>query len=147
MVIWVECISLKLTFSYGKLYAKFHDFKFAYWWRLPRSLEIYRFTKLSTLIQTEFFQFLSKICTYLRDIHNSENDSGVRGSGFLYGLINKKKILSTWFCFFLWIEGTSLAYKIRNSYRGASLYEHWCFTFAFQITCKRVMFANDSKRL
>ena len=72
MVIWVGSIILKLTFIHKKLYASFHSFKsfFNKFWNSisEGSLEVWRFTdlgKLQTLMQTEFFQFLSKFCTTL----------------------------------------------------------------------------------
>ena len=52
-VIWVWCIWLKLTLSYGKLNANFGKFNFLGKAKL-RNLEIYRLEKFLTLIQHNF---------------------------------------------------------------------------------------------
>ena len=42
--------------------------------------------KLSTLIKTELFKFLSSFCLYLWDTHDSKNISEVHGSSYFYRL-------------------------------------------------------------
>ena len=111
MVIWAGFIRLKLTFSHGKFYANFEKFRFFFfWWKRPWSLEIYsiaKFITVITLIQTESFQFLSRLCTHLWDIHSLINNSAVIRSGYLYGM-SQKMFLNKCFYFcskfkvFLW---------------------------------------------
>ena len=93
MVIWVQFVRLTLTLSHEKLKAKFGKFIFFYWkvffffyWRRSWSLEIYRLAKFLTLMQTEFFQYLSRLCTYLWGINSLKSNSAVSKSGNLYGV-------------------------------------------------------------
>ena len=58
-------------------------------WRQPWSLEIYKLAKFITLIQTKDFQFLSRVRTYLWDIHSLKNNSTVSRLGYLYGVSQK----------------------------------------------------------
>ena len=93
---WVQCIRLKLTFSHGKLNANFGNFNF-FQWRRPWSLEIYRLAKFITLIQTEFFQYLSRLCTYHWGIGSLKNNSAVSRSGYLYGVNQKCSLANAFF--------------------------------------------------
>ena len=47
-------------------------------------LEIYMLAKSLTPILTEFFQFLSRLCTYLSGIHSLKHNSAVSRSGQLH---------------------------------------------------------------
>ena len=95
---WVRCIRLKLTLSHGKLNANFGKFIFLQW-RRPWSLEIYRLAKFITLIQTEFSQYLSRLCTYHWDIGSFKNNSAVSRSGYLYGVNPKCSLANAFFLY------------------------------------------------
>ena len=65
------------------------------------SHEIYKFTalvKFLTLIQKEFFQFISKFCKCPWNIHSSKNNFGVSRSR---SVVNKKISLTYAFFYFL----------------------------------------------
>ena len=66
-----------------------------------RNLQIskIRSNKIITPIQTEFFQFLSSLCTCLWDINGLKKHSAVSKSGYLYGL-NQNVSLTNAFVFF-----------------------------------------------
>ena len=70
-----------------------------FWWRRPWSLEICRLAIILTPIQAEFFQFTSRLWTYLWDINTLKNNSEVRRFCYLYEGNQK-----------IWIESTSLKY-------------------------------------
>ena len=110
MVIWVQCIRLKLFFSHGKLNANFGNFNF-FQWRRPWSLEIYRLAKFITLIQTEFFQYLSRLCTYHWGIGSLKNNSAVSRSGYLYGVNQKYSLANT---FFLLIKSATRSFMLNT---------------------------------
>ena len=77
----------------------------------PWSLEIYRLAKFLTLIQTEFFQYLSRLCTYLWGIHSLKNNSAVSRSGYLYG-VNQKFSLGN--AFFVIIKSITRSFKVNT---------------------------------
>ena len=60
--------------------------KFLYW-RLFWGLEVYRLAKFLTAIQTEFFQLLSRLCTW--DINSFENNFAASMFSYLYGIHQK----------------------------------------------------------
>ena len=73
IAIWVGYIRLKLTFS------DFKKFNFLVKTAVKfRNLQI---SKILTQIKTEFFQFLSRLCTDLWDLHSLKNNSVVSRSG------------------------------------------------------------------
>ena len=109
MVIWIRGIRLKLTFSHRKLNANFGKFNF-FQWRRSWNLEIYRLAKLLTMILTEFFQNLSRLCTYLWGIHSLKSNSAVSRSGYLYG-VNQKYFLAN--AFFL-IESITRSFMLNT---------------------------------
>ena len=116
MVIWVRCIRLKLTFSHGKLNANFGKFNF-FQWRRPWSLEIYRLAKFITLIQTEFFQYLSRLCTYHWGIGSLKNNSAVSRSGYLYGTNQKYSLANA---FFFLIKSTTRSFMLNTMMKNES---------------------------
>ena len=65
MVMWEGCIRLQLTFSSGKLYANFEKFFFLLKMNVKfRNIQIRNIPNTKIFV-TEFFQFLSGLCTYL----------------------------------------------------------------------------------
>ena len=91
IVILDEWIRLKLTSSHEKLYANFGKFIFD----SEDSHADYRFAKLLTPIEAEFFQFLSCLFAYLWDIHSFKNNFTVSRSGYVYKLNQKFAVFST----------------------------------------------------
>ena len=91
MVIWDRCIRLKLTFSHGKLTAHFFLVKAAVKYR---NLQI---SKILNTDITEFFQHLSRLCTYLWGIHSLNNNSAVKRSGYLYVVNQKYSLVNVFF--------------------------------------------------
>ena len=121
--------------------------------------EINKFTdsaKLLSLIQIEFFQFLSKFCIYPCDKHSSKNNSGVSRSSYV---LNKKISLHFFFSklkLLFWqlkrksitiktnvktsnllpsILGQSTTSTTVGLQNDADLCERWCFITSFQISC------------
>ena len=90
MIAW--CFALTLSFLHKKLYFIISNFVL-----MPTPFTDLR--KLSTLIQPELFQFLSRFCPYLWNTHNSKNISEVIGSRTSKGC--KKHFLNTGFCLFV----------------------------------------------
>ena len=116
MVIWVGCTTLKVTFPQKEQYSSFDNFKF---FLCEESSEIRKFTdlaKLLFLMQTEFFQFLSKFCINSWDIHSSKNGvSRVSRSSYV---VNKTISLTYAFVIFE-IESTFLvSEKIIHCYQN-----------------------------
>ena len=110
MVIWVQYTRLKLISSYRKLNANFGNFKF-FSEGGREDLEFYRLAKFLTPIQTEFFQYLSRLCTYLWGIHNLKNNSAVQRSTYLYG-VNWKFSLAN--AFFLLIKSITRSFMLNT---------------------------------
>ena len=73
---------LKLTFSYWAFYSNFDSI-----FLIGEFQNFTDLSKLSTPIQTEFFQVFSKFCIYIWDIHSSKNSSEV---SFTY-IVNKQR--------------------------------------------------------
>ena len=79
MVIWVRCITLKLTLSHGKLNANFGTFNFILW-RWPWRLEIYR---LATFLNNYLQRFpnhmwcVARFGTICFPIHFSWNSNSL----------------------------------------------------------------------
>ena len=68
-----------------------------FWWRRPWSLEIYRLAKFLTLVQRQFFQYLSRLCKYVWEIHSLKNTSTVSRSRYLYGVNQKYSLVNASF--------------------------------------------------
>ena len=85
---------LKLTFSYWAFYSNFDNAIFL----IGEFQNFTDLSKLSTPIQTEFFQVFSKFCIYVWDIYSSKNSSEV---SFTYMVNKQRHFLDTCFCYFL----------------------------------------------
>ena len=77
----------------------------------PWSLEIYRLAKFLTLIQTQFFQYPSRLYAYLWGINRLKNNSAVSRSGYLYG-VNQKFSLGN--AFFVIIKSITRSFKLNT---------------------------------
>ena len=82
---------LKLTFSYWAFYSNFDSI-----FLIGEFQNFTDLSKLSTPIQTEFFQVFSKFCIYVWDIYSSKNCSEV---SFTY-MVNKDISLTHVFVIF-----------------------------------------------
>lgn len=82
---------LKLTFSYWAFYSNFDSI-----FLIGEFQNFTDLSKLSTPIQTEFFQVFSKFCIYVWDIYSSKNSSEV---SFTY-MVNKDISLTHVFVIF-----------------------------------------------
>ena len=105
----------------------------------PWSVEIYRLATFLTPTETEFFQFLSRFCTYVWGIYSLKNNSAVSRSGYLHGL-NQQFSLTNAFVFFS-TERNSLKYiKKRNSTSllSKSTLKHLVYCQVFWLKVRRL---------
>ena len=76
MVIRFRCFTLKLNFSHKKLYLTLGNFNFFLLVKTATNFRNLQISNLLTPIQTGFFQVLSSLCAYIRDIHRLKNIEG-----------------------------------------------------------------------
>ena len=87
-----------MTFSHKKTVSNLWKFKVLLLMKTDVKFRNLKISKLLTPIQTKFFQFLSRLSTYLSDIYSLKNDSEVRRSGYFYR-VNWKLSLTNDFLF------------------------------------------------
>ena len=98
MVIWFGFTGLKLTFSYGKLYANFG--RFIFFREDGHEVSNLQISKILNTNTNQIFPIPFKVIhIYLWDIHSLKNNTAVSRSGYLYRL-NQKFSLTNAFVFF-----------------------------------------------
>ena len=110
--------------QWGRGYVKITEFVRTYFVDGPLwNLEFTDLRKLSTLIQPQLFQFLSRFCTYLWV--NSENISEVHRSSYFYG-VGKKFLRHMLLSCNHWMCG-----KIKTTvfFLVIILFKHYCLYF------------------